>query len=180
MPIFLRFSRLFRRAGRIRPAAADRCGAAVLLVGAVAFSLSEHVSYGVALYWAVTTATTVGYGDVTPHHTAGRVIAAIVMLTTIPLIGAVFALAAGASALPRLRRILGMDTHMPTDPYTLVYGSHAIIPRVIEELRCTGESIVLVAPALPARAHEGVQLLRGDPTDDAVIHRANRRVRAGR
>ncbi len=117
-----RFSRLFRRAGRIHPLLLIGAALLILLVGAVAFSLSEHVSYGVALYWAVTTATTVGYGDVTPHNTAGRVIAAIVMLTTIPLIGAVFALAAGASALARLRRILGMDTHMPSGPYTLVYG----------------------------------------------------------
>ena len=144
----------------------------IVLAGAAAFALSNHVSYGVALYWSITTATTVGYGDVTPHNTAGRVIAAAVMLTTIPLLATVFALAAGASALARLRRILGMDTHMPAGPYTLVYGTHTIIPRVLDELRCTGEPIVLVASSLPARAPAEVQLLRGDPTDDGIIHRS--------
>jgi hypothetical protein len=43
----------------------------------------------------VTTATTVGYGDVTPRNTAGGVIATGVMLTTIPIVPAVFALVAG-------------------------------------------------------------------------------------
>jgi voltage-gated potassium channel len=35
------------------------------------------------VYWAVTTITTVGYGDITPHTTAGRIVAAIVMLVGI-------------------------------------------------------------------------------------------------
>jgi voltage-gated potassium channel Kch len=43
----------------------------IVLLGAALFSLTEHISYGVALYWSITTATAVGYGDVTPHNTAG-------------------------------------------------------------------------------------------------------------
>jgi voltage-gated potassium channel len=44
-----------------------------------------------ALWWAVVTTTTVGYGDYTPVTSAGRVIAAIVMVVGVGLIGTVSA-----------------------------------------------------------------------------------------
>ena len=62
------------------------------LIGAVWFAAVEHLSVATGLYWSVTTATTVGYGDVTPHTHVGRVIAVLVMLTVIPLFAATFSL----------------------------------------------------------------------------------------
>jgi voltage-gated potassium channel len=64
---------------------------ACMLGGAAAFSLAEHVSFWLAMYWALSTASTVGYGDVAPRSGAARVIAATVMLTAIPLLAAAFA-----------------------------------------------------------------------------------------
>jgi voltage-gated potassium channel Kch len=60
--------------------------------GGLAFAAAEHIPVTTALYWAVATGTTVGYGDVTPHNPAGRLIAVVVMLTAIPLFGAAFSL----------------------------------------------------------------------------------------
>jgi voltage-gated potassium channel len=67
---------------------------------------------------------------VTPYSIAGRMIAVGVMLTTIPIVGAVFALIAGASALARIRRILGMEPHLPKQAHTVVYGTHPIVAHV--------------------------------------------------
>lgn len=44
-------------------------------------------TFGDALWWAVTTATTVGYGDIYPHTGEGRLIAVVLMLTGIGVIG---------------------------------------------------------------------------------------------
>lgn len=41
---------------------------------------SEYKTYGKGLWWAIQTVTTVGYGDVTPVHVSGRIVAAIVMI----------------------------------------------------------------------------------------------------
>ena len=51
----------------------------------------DYSSVGQGMWWAVQSVTTVGYGDVVPHDTAGRVIATVVMLTGIAFISLVTA-----------------------------------------------------------------------------------------
>ena len=43
-------------------------------------------SIGLSYWWAITTLTTVGYGDVVPVTTAGRTVGAVLMLTGLALI----------------------------------------------------------------------------------------------
>src|ERR1700678_739713 len=94
----------------------------VVVVGAWLFALAEDLPFTTGLYWAVTTGTTVGYGDVTPHNPIGRLIASLVMLTTIPLLAAAFALVSGAAAAAGVRRILAMRIQFPEGTYRLVVG----------------------------------------------------------
>jgi voltage-gated potassium channel len=171
MPIFL-IARFARRMRRFKELALLATAVGILVIGAALFSLTQHVSIGLALYWAVTTATTVGYGDVLPHNTVGRIIASCVMLTTIPLVGAVFALAAGASVAGHIRRFLEMEDRLPEGPYTAVYGSHPTIARALAELVRSGNPVVLVAETKPPALSEKVHFLAGDPTDDTVIRRS--------
>jgi voltage-gated potassium channel len=68
-------------------------GAAIVFVGALAMFVVESgqnkqiASFGDALWWSMVTATTVGYGDLSPVTGEGRVIAVILMLTGIGVIG---------------------------------------------------------------------------------------------
>ena len=50
------------------------------ITGAHAFSTAEGVSANDALYWSLTTMTTLGYGDVTPATDTGRTVTVVVML----------------------------------------------------------------------------------------------------
>jgi len=52
---------------------------------------STITSFGDALWWSVTTVTTVGYGDTYPVTVTGRVIAALLMIGGISLIGVITA-----------------------------------------------------------------------------------------
>lgn len=68
---------------------------AMLAVGGVLYSLFEHAGVADSVWWAVVTASTVGYGDTYPHTGAGRVVAgtliSTMVLLVIPLITAHFA-----------------------------------------------------------------------------------------
>lgn len=77
----------------------DRLGRAavvagsVLVVGATAAYYAEHVvnpefaDFGDSLWWAVVTMTTVGYGDITPITTAGRLTGVMIMFTGVGVLG---------------------------------------------------------------------------------------------
>src|ERR1700741_2076621 len=88
-------TRLERRLGGAVGRATTPRGAAVVIasvstamtVGAgIVRTLVEHEKYpsfGSGLWWAVQTVPTVGYGDTVPASTAGRLVAALVMLVGI-------------------------------------------------------------------------------------------------
>ena len=52
---------------------------------------SEYPTIGRGVWWAMQTVTTVGYGDVTPAHTSGRIVAVVVMLWGIAAVSIVVA-----------------------------------------------------------------------------------------
>jgi voltage-gated potassium channel len=65
-----------------------------VLISAVIMWLLDRTQYpdmGVAIWWAVQTVTTVGYGDVPPTDPVGRTVAGVVMLLAVAFIAIVTA-----------------------------------------------------------------------------------------
>ncbi|AOG31008.1 ion transporter [Lactiplantibacillus plantarum] len=60
---------------------------AILFISATLYSIAENVSWGDAMWWAIVTSTTVGYGDISPHTLVGRFAAVLLMLIGVGFIG---------------------------------------------------------------------------------------------
>jgi voltage-gated potassium channel len=80
--------RLFERLGAVALVAVG-----VIVVGAAVGYRAEHAAnpgfktFGDALWWAVVTLTTVGYGDIVPETTAGRVDGVMIMVAGVSVLG---------------------------------------------------------------------------------------------
>ncbi len=83
----------------------------VVVLGGVLMRFVDHQEYSnvwVAMWWALQTVTTVGYGDVTPAHVAGRVIGGLVMLEGIAFL-AILTAAITSSFVARAAKEQGQD-----------------------------------------------------------------------
>lgn len=89
-------SKFLREPPSVRLAASVIVTATALVVvgGGTLIRLLDHSEYSsiwVGMWWALQTVTTVGYGDVTPRHASGRLVAAVVMLEGIAFLAIITA-----------------------------------------------------------------------------------------
>jgi len=79
---------------------------AITVAGGILVRLVDHKEFpdiGTSLWWALQTVTTVGYGDIVPKQTGGRVIGAVLMLQGIAFVTVITA-AVTAALIERARR----------------------------------------------------------------------------
>lgn len=91
-----RMSKFLRQPPSIRLAASVIVTAtAIVVVGGGALirvlDHSEYPNIWVGMWWSLQTVTTVGYGDVTPKHSSGRLVGAVVMLEGIAFLAIITA-----------------------------------------------------------------------------------------
>lgn len=55
----------------------------IMSVASILYAVLEDAGLLDSLYWAIVTATTLGYGDFSPHTTAGKVMTSVLILLTV-------------------------------------------------------------------------------------------------
>jgi voltage-gated potassium channel Kch len=91
-----RMRKFLREPPSVRTAAGAIVTTTMLIVvgGGILMRVLDHREYGsiwVGMWWALQTVTTVGYGDVTPKATIGRIVASFVMLEGIAFLAIITA-----------------------------------------------------------------------------------------
>lgn len=136
-----------------------------------------------ALWWSLVTMATVGYGDVFPVTPGGRYLVGVpAMVFGIGFLGYLISEIAGTIIETRSRRLKGMiDITAKNHVLIVNYNQIDQVLKLVRELKADpltrDRDICLIDDTLdelPAELHaRGVLFLRGDPTRQEILRRAN-------
>lgn len=170
--MFVLFAQLLRTITRRTEVYLAFAACLSILVGAWLFAHFEHHSLWESLYWAITTGSTVGYGDVTPSNRAGQIIAVGVMIVCIPLFGALFSMLAARVAESRVRRLVGLEHVSIRRDHILILGNADETLTVINALQDVGHMVVVGTEIDPTVLPSSASYIKGDPRDVNVLAKA--------
>ena len=180
MLAFLQRENLFRLMGVI---------VVLVLTGAAGLAyFEEDRPFHDALWWAIVTLTTVGFGDISPETLGGRLIGVVLMFFGIGVLGTFTATIAGAFVEQRQRKDRGMGD-CDLEGHIILCGWNDRTKEILKDLRADSRSaarpIALVADVEtnPAGGDEHLRFVRGTETEDdlgrAGIERAETVVLVG-
>jgi voltage-gated potassium channel len=153
------FRRLLERIGR----AALYAGLLVVVCGLVINEVEHHThgfdDLGDSMWFSIVTLTTVGYGDLVPNTTAGRLVAVVLMLGGVALLGAL------AGTLGAFLRV--QDTGGSAAEQELVVAGADPTAETAAELAALREEVAQVNRRLAAlQAHLGITEAPQDAAGD--------------
>ena len=136
------------------------------------------------LWYTTVTLTTVGYGDLAPASVGGRLLVAVpLMLVGIGLLGYVLSMAASSLVQSKAKELHGMGAFQHDQHLVILnFPSLPKVERLLDELGADpgfgkARQVVLIDEdlvELPAElAQRGVKFVRGSPTREDTLRRAN-------
>ena len=129
-----------------------------------------------AVYWAVVTITTVGYGDITPVTTEGRAVAMLVILTGIGAISFLTSIIVSAFSekLPEIKQTRVMNSIAKKRDLNLICGYGKIGQLVAKKLKDNRRNFLVIEsdPAKVQKAEmDGCDVLMADATKSETLLR---------
>lgn len=171
--------------GTMRRIQISLVGLFLLVTGAtIVFHFVERKDFLDSIYFTVITLTTVGYGDISPETTTGKLSAVVTIIVGVGLFGLLLGSITEMLVEGQLRRILGrkrLEKEIASlRDHFIVCGFGRIGSIVARELHQNEVPFVIIEEdedATRKAAEEGYLYLAGDATDDSVlaeagIHRA--------
>ncbi len=144
----------------------------LIISGSCALVYFEDINFPDALWWAVVTMTTVGYGDISPVSQGGRAVGICVMLFGIGLLGIFTASVASLFVENKLLENKGMK---PTDEknHFVICGWNFRGSRIVEELRAdpkTKTTPIVIIADLPEKPIDdiGLHFIRGEVNNEIL------------
>lgn len=137
-----------------------------------------------AVWWAVATVTTVGYGDVVPKTVLGRAIGIVVMLAGVSTISLLTATISSMFIAMRIRESQGLQ-QVKLKGHTVICGWNQRLDNLLEILdkiaQGRREGVVLINEMPPERMEEvlasylnlNLKYVHGDYTKEPTLARAN-------
>ncbi len=129
--------------------------------------------YFEALYWLVTTAATVGYGDITPKTVQGKILAIIVMILGVSLLGFLLSKLTQGIVESNIGRLFGVNRIKKSIDH-IICGWNEISKAAFEQINDLQRTIIIIDEKRPdIDFSENVLYLKGNPSDKVALQNAN-------
>lgn len=148
----------------------------ILLSGIIGFMVFEGLEFSDAVYMAVMTIATVGYGDFVPKTSAGRWFTCLFVIIGVGTAYYTFTLAISMSVEGRLKDFFGrkgMDRRIASlQDHIIVCGAGKVGSNVIERLQDEGQNFVVIEKdqlLFEKLCEQKILAIHGDSTLDEVL-----------
>ncbi len=120
----------------------------IFLVGIFSFAslfafLEKDVTFFDALYWAVTTCSTVGYGDLSPTNNISKILTMFVMISGVALLGYLLSTISDKLVSINMGKIMGLNK-TKAEGHTIIAGWNPVAKIALEELISLGIEVVVI------------------------------------
>jgi voltage-gated potassium channel len=126
-----------------------------------------------AIYWLITTATTVGYGDTVPLTRQGKIVAMFVMALGVSFLGFILTRITQRIISTNLRDVFGINRTRKKVDY-VICGWNELSESVYRQIQDQKHHIIIIdAEKSPGIIERNVQYVKGDPKDALILEKAN-------
>jgi voltage-gated potassium channel len=132
------------------------------------FHLIENRDIITSLYWTVITMATIGYGDITPTTTAGKLLAMAMAISGIAIYTAFASVIVDHITEKNIRRLQGLDS-VKINGHIIIVGWNEATMEALKELKHNVDCEAVVISPHPIE-HKCVV---GDPTDKETLIKAS-------